>query len=133
MVYTPVLDIILIFVWSQNFFWLSKILTNLSYIQSFRHIALKLWKIEAIQNQYPIVLYDGMSDDSESKNPRPLSVILYSTRFFETVLKYHVKYHATLSKWLRNNNIFTFQYLKKKNIKYLYKRISCDNVLYKKA
>ena len=47
------------------------ILTNLSYMQSFRQIGLKLWEIEAIQNWYPIVVY-GVMGDSASKNPRPM-------------------------------------------------------------
>ena len=40
-------------------------------MQSFRRIGLKLWKIQAIQNRYPIVVY-GVMSDRESKNPRPL-------------------------------------------------------------
>ena len=44
---------------------------NLSYMQSFRQINLKQWKIGAIQNRYPIVVY-GVMSDRESKNPRPL-------------------------------------------------------------
>ena len=40
-------------------------------MQSFRHIGLKLWKIGAIQNWYPIVVY-GVMSDSGSKNPRPM-------------------------------------------------------------
>ena len=32
----------------------------------------KLWKIGAIQNQYPIVVYYGVMSDSESKNVRPM-------------------------------------------------------------
>ena len=42
-------------------------------MQSFRRIGLKLWKIEAIQNRYPIVVY-GVMSDRESKNPRPFRV-----------------------------------------------------------
>ena len=64
-------NLILFFSQSQKTFWLSKISTNLSYMQSFRQIGPKLWKIGAIQNRYPIVVY-GVMSDSESKNPRPL-------------------------------------------------------------
>ena len=53
---------------------LSNILTNLSYMQSFRQIGLELWKIEAIQNRYPIVV-NGVMIDRESRNPRPLSAL----------------------------------------------------------
>ena len=49
---------------SQKTFWLSKISINFSYMQSFRQIASKLWKIEAIQNRYPIVVYGVMSKNS---------------------------------------------------------------------
>ena len=71
---TPTMCRSSLFQWvqSQNTFWLSKISTNLSYMQSFREIGLKLWKIGAIQNRYPIVVYCVMSD-SESKNPRPMT------------------------------------------------------------
>ena len=42
-------------------------------MQSFRQIGLKLLKIGAIQNQYPIVVYGvRVISDSESKNPWPL-------------------------------------------------------------
>ena len=54
--YTPVSDIILFFSQSHKTFWLSKISTNLAYMQSFRQIGSKLWKIGAIQNRYPIVV-----------------------------------------------------------------------------
>ena len=43
-------------------------------MQSFRQIGLKLWKIGAIQNRYPIVVY-GVMSDRESKNPRPLPLL----------------------------------------------------------
>ena len=52
----------------KNVFLQSKIPTNLSSMQSFKQIASNLWKIEAIQNRYPIVVY-GVMSDSESKNP----------------------------------------------------------------
>ena len=55
---------------SKNF-WLSKISTNLSCMKSFRQIGAKLWKIGAIQNRYPILVY-GVMSDRESKNPRHL-------------------------------------------------------------
>ena len=40
-------------------------------MQSFRRIGSKLWKIGAIQNLYPIVVY-GATSDSDSKNPGPM-------------------------------------------------------------
>ena len=41
------------------------------YVQSFRQIDSKLWKVGPIQNRYPIVVY-GVISDSESKNHRPI-------------------------------------------------------------
>ena len=42
-------------------------------MQSFRQIALKLCKKETIHNRYLILVY-GVMSDSESKNPRPMSI-----------------------------------------------------------
>ena len=47
---------------------------NLSYLQSFEQIGLKLWKIGAIQNRYPEVVY-GVMSDRDSKSPRILKHI----------------------------------------------------------
>ena len=41
-------------------------------------IGAKLWKIGAIQNRYPIVMY-GVMSDSESKNPRPFVDTYYTS------------------------------------------------------
>ena len=49
-----------------------KDINKLSFMQNFRQIGLKLWKIGAIQNRYPLVVYGVMSDE-EVKNPRPLN------------------------------------------------------------
>ena len=86
MVYTPVFDTLLIFGQSQKAFWLSKISTNLSssltYLQSFRQIGLKLWKIEEIQNWYPIVMYYGVM---RVKKPRLIwpSYIVNISKMFD--------------------------------------------------
>ena len=40
-------------------------------MQSLRQIGLKLWKIGAVQNEFPIVVY-GVMSDRESKKPWPL-------------------------------------------------------------
>ena len=43
-------------------------------MQSFGQIGSKLWKIGAIQNRYPKVVY-GVMSDRDSKNPRLLKHI----------------------------------------------------------
>ena len=45
-------------------------------MQSFRQIGSKLWKIGAIQNRYPNVVY-GVMSDSGIKNPRPMYIITF--------------------------------------------------------
>ena len=42
-------------------------------MQSLEMIGLKLWKIGAIQNRYPIVVY-GVMGEREGKNPRLLTM-----------------------------------------------------------
>ena len=80
------LDIILFFGQSQTASWLSKISTKLSYMQSFRHIGLKLLKIVAIQNRYPIMVY-GVMSDRKGKNPRPLENVHLALKFIKITFR----------------------------------------------
>ena len=52
-------------------------------MQSFRQIGSKLWKIGAIQNRYPIVVY-GVMSDSESKKVRCPKMV-YTVHYGECV------------------------------------------------
>ena len=75
-------------------------------MQSLRQIDLNLWKIGAIQNRYSIVVY-GVMSESESKNPRPLSMLQFDTFFieFQGWLKRDIKYDSRIfHRLLRKTN-----------------------------